>query len=140
MSVSAGSAAGDVALRDEALDVITGDVKLDGVAGDQALIFGLDGIASDLKSAWQQVKGEWFLDLNEGLDWFGVVFRKNPNLGAISGEFARVAALVPGVVRLRSFIPSIDTATRTLTASYEAEADTGLVFGEQDVVLSPGGI
>lgn len=133
------SAAGDVALRDEALDTITGDVVLNGADGDQLMIYGIDGIASDLKAAWQTVKGESFLDLNDGLDWYGIVFGRRPDLGAITQEFRRVALTVPGIVALRKFIPSIDTATRTLSADYEAEANTGLVFGEQNAVLAPSG-
>lgn len=139
MSTSPGSVEGDAALRDEKLDVTTGDLVLNASDGDQTMIYGMEGLASDLKCAWQEVKGEWFLDLEEGLDWWGIVLGKNRDVGSITQEFTRVALLVPGVVQLRKFIPTLVPGARELRVSYEAEGDTGLVFGEQDVVLSPGG-
>lgn len=127
------------ALRDEELDPNTGDVALDAVGGDQTMVYDEDGILSDLKSAWQEIKGEWYLDLNEGVDWFGKVFTKNPDLGDIAQEFIRVALLVPGITDATFDVGSIDRATRQLTASYSATMDTGQVLSEQAVVLSPGG-
>lgn len=138
MSISQNSPAGDVAIRDEALDPLTGDVYLNGTDGDQVMLAGVEGIASDVKAAWAQVKGEWYLDLNEGVDYYGLVFVKNPNLGDIRDEFVRVALGRPGVVAVPKFEPTIDLSTRTLSASYEIEADTGEVFGETDAVISAG--
>lgn len=126
-------------LRDEALDQLTGDVVLDADGGDQTMVYDLDGIASDLKSAWSQIKGEWFLDLNEGVDWIGKVFAKQPNLGDVANEFIRVGRAVPGVTDLQFTALSVDRAARTLNANWQATMDTGQVLSEQDAVLTPGG-
>lgn len=139
MSISPGSAEGDVALRDEKLDPLTGDVVLSPVDGDQEFDVGVAGIASDLKAAWSVIKGEWFLNLDDGVDYYGLVFVKNPDLGAIRQDFIRVALTVPGVVQVPTFEPVVDAATRTLSASYEVECDTGLVItAVGDVLLSLG--
>jgi hypothetical protein len=135
VSTSPGSEQGNAALRDEKLDALTGDVILSSTDSDQQMVYGADGIASDLKAAWGEVQGEWFLNLGEGVDYYGLVFVKNPNLNAIRQEFIRVAMTVTGVVQVRSFDPQVDTATRSMSASYEVECDTGLVIQEENQVL-----
>jgi hypothetical protein len=123
-------------LRDEALDDFTGDVVLDGTDGDQQFVYDVDGIASDVVSAWKQVKGEWFLNLEEGVDWFGKVFVKNPDLGDIRNEFRRVALTCPGVTDLPVFSPVLHSATREMDATYEIRCDNGQVIAGS-VTLSP---
>lgn len=123
-------------LRDEQLDAFTGDVELDGTGGDQVFAYDVDGIESDVKSAWLQVKGEWFLNLEEGVDWFGKVFVKNPDLGDIRAEFKRVALTCPGVVDLPTFNPVLDVPSRTMTADYEIRLDNGQVIAGS-ATLSP---
>lgn len=139
-SATPGSAAGAVALRDEKLDRLTGNLVLSTTDADQVMVYGVEGIASDLRAAWQVVKGEWFLNLDEGVDYFGLVFVKNPDLGAIRQEFTRVALLVPGVAEVVSFVPLIDTATRTMRASFEVRCDTGAVISAVNAVLLSLGV
>lgn len=139
MSTSLLSEAGDVALRDEALDVLTGDVSLNATDGDQVMLEGVEAICSDLKSAWQQVKGEWWLNLDEGLDWYGIVLVKKFDLGAIRQEFERVALTVPGFVRFVEFTAAVDVATRRCSVTAEVEADTGLIFTVEATLAPSGG-
>lgn len=137
-STTPGAAAGVTAIRDEKLDPSTGDLALTADA-DQDFVAGVEGIASDVKARWQLVKGEYFLDLDEGLDWWGIVFRKNPNLQAIREEFIRVALTAPGCVEVIQFDPVLDSSTRTLTATYALRADTGEIFGPVTDTLAPNG-
>lgn len=135
---TAGAVAGETAIRDEELDQLTGDVKLT-AAADASLLTGLAGIASDVKARWQQVKGEWFLDLEEGVDWYGLIFVKNPNLQAIREDFIRVALTAPGCVEVLQFDPVLDAANRRLTATYALRGDTGEIFGPTTDTLAPNG-
>lgn len=123
-------------LRDEDLAALTEDVELNGTDGDQVFVFDVDGVMSDVKSAWLQVKGEWFLNLDEGLDWYGIVFAKPTDLGAIRKEFKRIALTCPGVVDLPTFVPTLDKANRTLAATYAILFDNGQVVAGS-ATLSP---
>lgn len=131
-----GAEAAATALRDEKCEP---DVELDGTTGDQSMLLGFDGVVSGVKAAWQTVKGEYWLDLNLGLDWFGLVFVKNPNMGAIRNDFERMAATVPGFVELLTFDTTLDRASRTLTAAVSFSTDVGLIFGPETITLSPNG-
>lgn len=139
VSSTPGAVAGETAIRDEKLDDLTGDLELDDADADQEFVAGMEGIASDVKARWQQVKGEWFLDLEEGVDWFGLVFVKHPNLHAIREEFIRVALTAPGCAEVVQFDPVLDSATRTLSATYALRGDTGLIFGPVTDTLAPNG-
>lgn len=138
VTTTPGAVAGETALRDEALDVLTGDLKLDAVA-EQVFVIGMDGIASDVKARWQQVKGEWWLNLEEGVDWYGLVFVKHPDMQAIREEFIRVALTAPGCVEVVQFDPELNTTTRTLSVTYALRGDTGQIFGPVTATLSPNG-
>ncbi len=112
------------ALRDLELDPLTGDLSRS--AGDLVFNYGIAGIASDLASRWRTFKGEWFLDLNMGVDYFGVVFVGRPDLGAIEEEFRREALACPGVSGVTL---TLSLVARVLSVAAQITTDTGLIFG-----------
>ncbi len=120
-------AAGDVAIRDLDLDPLSDDITL--VDGDVLFNFGVAAIASDLASRWRTFKGEYFLDLTMGVDYWGVVFVGKPDLGSIETELRREALATPGVSAVSL---QLELATgRELNVSAQITADTGLIFGVQ---------
>lgn len=129
--------AGETAPRDEALD-LTGDGDQLITDGDQILDAGQDGVLSDVLARWQMVKGEWYLDTSRGVDWFGVVLVKNPNLSDIRAEFVREALKAPGVVAVLLFEGTVDAATRTLDAQFQIQDNLGNIISDS-LPLSPGG-
>lgn len=117
--------AGADAIRDMKLDSTTGDIVLDDT-GDLVFVSGLDAIASDLKSRWLTFKEEWFLDLDMGVDYWGIVFKKNPDQGAIEQEFRREALETPGIDLMKL---QLQRATnRRLDVTAVATTDTGEIF------------
>lgn len=124
-TASAAVVAGAEALRDKALDQLTGDLQL-GSDGDQVYVAGIAAIASDLKSNWLFVKGEWFLDTSKGVDYWGVVFAKGATLEAIEDEFRREALATKGVAAITLNITK--RAGRVLEVEAVVTTNTGLVF------------
>lgn len=93
------------------------DLKIEG---------GLGMVAEDLASIkvmllckLNQIQGDWFLDLNEGVDYFGEVFGKKDADTALQSEFKLAALDVIGVSELKSFAADLTTG-RTLRITLNA--------------------
>lgn len=76
-------------------------------------------------------KGEWFIDEAEGVPYYQVVLRKNPDLSVIRALFKRVILSVPGVTSVPTITLALD-ATRTLSVAFEAVCRDGTI------VVAPG--
>lgn len=63
---------GDVVLRD----------------GDIALCDGGDLLAQTCKQVVGTNRGEWFLNLNEGIDFYGALLVKRPDMDAVKSQIA----------------------------------------------------
>lgn len=115
--------AGAEALRDKALDQLTGDLQ--SLNGDQVYVADIAGIASDLASNWRFVKGEYFLNLTKGVDYWGVIFKKGSTLEACEEEFRREGIATKGVAALTL---KLTKTGRTLNVEAAVRADTGQIF------------
>lgn len=111
-------------IRDMDLDPTTGDIYTDD--GDLAFNSGVAAIASDLKSRWSTFKGEWFLDLDMGVDYWDVVFVHQSDLGAIEAEFRREAMACPGVTAVEFTLTP--AAGRELNIAAQVTVDTGAIL------------
>ena len=73
-----------------------GDIDLS--SGGAELVTGLDASAQRLKIAMQSFQGDWFLDLADGLPYFGRILIKNLNEGDVQSLYFRQALRQPDVV------------------------------------------
>lgn len=117
--------AGALAIRDKALDHLTGDLLATG-GGDQSYNFGIAAIASDLRSRWIFFKRDWFLDLNKGIDYWGVIFNKDATDEARAEEYRREGLATPGVVAIDIRLERLPG--RVLDVRGVVTADTGEIF------------
>lgn len=108
--------------RDILLDA---DGDLDLSTGDLQLTTGKAAIAQSLDIGYGLVQGEWYLDLDTGLDLFGTVLVNNPNDPAIQDELTRVAMETDGVLSVNGISMSLDRATRVLTAEITVSTSEG---------------
>lgn len=111
---------------DLALDPLTGDLEipLRHVVDDVA------GIAQCIRVAVGTVAGEWFRDLDLGLDWYGKVLGQRFDADAVQREFRRVIGAVTGVVQVLSLATSYDSPTRTLSVSWRVQVVADGVLSE----------
>lgn len=115
----------------------TGDLELQ--AGTFVLIDGIRQLRQRLASRFQFAKGEWFLDLRQGIPYFQDVLRKDPNLGLIRSIFRRVILTTPGVVGIKAFDIRYDEAARRLSFAFHAqgtEGDVRVSFEDDDFIVS----
>lgn len=108
---------------------LTGD--LDVQAGQLALVRDGIAIAQAVGTAIKMVKGEWFLDLDVGLDYLGAIFVKAPNLTIIRAKFLTAILAVAGVLDVPTLKLSFDAAARTLAVTWAVTTDVGELSGTE---------
>lgn len=101
------------------------DGDLDMVAGQLVLTRGVEAIRQSADFRLSFFKGQWFLNPNLGIDYFGSILVKNPDLGAVTSIYRDELLAVPGIASVGSFTLSLDAQTRILTGPWAARADTG---------------
>lgn len=79
--------------------------------------------------------GEWFLNTESGVDYFGIVFVKPVNLSLIESEIKSIIIGTDGVIQLNEFELDYDSTTRKLTVDFEAETIFG-VINVQEVTIN----
>lgn len=106
------------------LDPITGDLALD---DNNSPYFsrGLPAIAQGIRITLRMFKGEWFLNLDEGVPWYQDILGKKYNNAQLLDILRKRIVVVPGVASIASLTATWDGATRTVTVNFEVVA----VFG-----------
>ncbi len=108
----------DIALDDD------GDLLVD-VTNGLAFVSGLEGVAQLCRIALLTFMGEWFADLDEGIDWFGLILGRPFNVNVIRGEFRRVLFTVPNVTDVLAVLPTFDRATRICSIQWQTRTTWG---------------
>lgn len=123
-------------VRDLKIDATTGDLVVDGA--DLALVSDLDAIGQSVRTRLRFFLGEWFADLDVGVPWWQSILVRNPNLGVVREALRSTVANTPGISRVESFDFAFTAATRDLTVSFRARADTGeLIVFDESVAPTP---
>lgn len=97
------------------VDKATWDLSV--VSGQLELASGQEGVAQAFSTRVKMYKGEWEFDLEAGIDYFGEVLVKNPDLPRIKSKMRQAILDCPGVknsAAIRDVILTLDKATRTL--------------------------
>ena len=90
---------------------INNDISFDGV--DFAGIYNVaDSVKQRLTIRLQRLKGEWFLDISKGVDYFGVVKVKNPNVEVINSLLKAEVLKEPRVIEVLNWETEIDPKNR----------------------------
>lgn len=119
---------------DWGLDTATGDLDIEN--GDVAFVTGVDAIAQHCTIRFRTFLGEYWLNRNIGIDYFGDVLVKNPNIKKIESIFRQTILTTPGVIAILSFSMELDNAERLLTVEFRANTTEGpLDFSEEFVLL-----
>jgi hypothetical protein len=109
--------------RDLRLDPTTGDLDLSG--GSLSLVSGTDAIAQAIRIRLTFFLGEWFLDTDAGVKYFGSVLVKNPQIPVIKALFRTEILNTPGVASLVSLDLEYSPGSRALAVAFRVLTDTG---------------
>jgi len=93
--------------------LLTDEGELD-TDGGLTLVTGVLATAQKIVIRLRFFKGEWFLDLDTGLDYIGVILRKGTPLPLIASLYREALAETPGVESVISLDLEFDRPTRNL--------------------------
>lgn len=116
------------------LDAATNDIVL--VDGDFVFTTGGEAVVQALRIALQTIRGEWFLDLEEGVPYYegDTVTAEEALLGQVFDETKALSAFreailaVPGVSDILSLGVAFDGTSRRMTVEFRVRT----VFGDSD--------
>jgi len=96
--------------------------------GDFVWLTDNDAITQLVRQRIQIFKGEWFMNIELGIDYYNVVFPKGTSDFRKYLEFKRVVEEVPGVIRLLSASLAVENlAQRTYRLRMDISADYGTI-------------
>jgi hypothetical protein len=105
------------------LDPTTGDLDLAG--GRVSLVRGADAVRQELELSLGIARGEWFLDLEEGLPYRDRILRKGADEAEVRGLLRRRALRVGGVAEAEVTLV-LTRETRTARATVRATTAEGV--------------
>jgi len=82
-------------------------------------------VAQKLRIRLNTIKGEYFLNINQGIDYFNTVNVKNPNINNIEDLFKIEILNTPGVTELISFSLQIEKSTRVMSVFFKVQITSG---------------
>jgi len=109
------------------LDMTGGALQIVG-GKDLAIIGDTDGIAQRVTTRLDMHAGEWFLDVDAGVDWLGSVLGKGHTDAEIKALVRSKISSVPGVSAVTQLTIKRDPASRTAVLVWTATADTGALL------------
>lgn len=95
--------------------------------GNPVSLSGADAVAQAIRHRLHFVRGEWFLDLEEGMDLQRILGKHSRNVAI--AEIRRVIAETPGVAAIQSISSDYDSGTRTLRVAWTVSTDYGALTG-----------
>src|SRR5687768_11395985 len=110
---------------------VSGDLKLT-PEGD--LIWTTDvtlETAQRLRSRLRFFKGEWFLDLRQGIPYFQTIVQRADD-ATLRSIFGRVIRATPGIASLESLSFTRDRNARALSIDFVCRLDSGKLFSSKD--------
>lgn len=115
---------------DVALDSLTHDLVF--TDGELTTVTRLDAIAQHVKVRLLFFKGEWELNLDEGVPYWTDILVVGPDLRAIESLLRQVVLSTPGITSITSFSIDHDRSARTLALVFEAVTADGLILTSDD--------
>lgn len=115
----------DIALDPNAHDIVF-------AGGELTTVTSLDAIAQHVKIRLLFFKGEWELNLDEGVPYWTDILVVGPDLRAVDSILRQVVLRTPGITSITSFSTDFDRSARVLSVTFEAITTDGLVLSSAD--------
>ncbi len=122
-----GESDGGMTLVTDPIDVLLdGDEDLDfGDGSDLQLSTGIPAVVQALRERLKTFAGEWFLDLDHGVDYYGALLGQKFDPVVAQGAFRPVILATPNVVELLALNVAFDVTTRTLSIEFSVRTAFG---------------
>ena len=115
----------DIAIDYNPLSSTYQDIQI--VNGDLVIVDGPQAILQNIIQTLGLFLGEWFLNVNLGIDYYGQILVKNPIQSTVDAIFINQILNVPGVTALLAFSFNPNFVTRILALTFKAQVTGGIV-------------
>lgn len=103
----------------------TGDLDIsDGI--DLSFSSGTAGVAQAIRVRLQLVMGEWFANLEAGVDWVGKIWGQKFDAVVVTNEMRKAILDAPGVGTINTLTATFDRQFREVTINWDVTS----VFGD----------
>ena len=112
--------------RNIAVDPLTGDLAL--TADGSQIRFTettVDTLEQRIRTRLQTFRGEWYLNEDLGVPYFGEVMVKNPDVDRVRSLLMTELAAVPGVGQILSFVVNFERGDRVFTVNFKCRSTDG---------------
>lgn len=106
----------------------TGDIEL--VSGDLILTVNEETIDQHVRANLRSFKGEWFLNLDDGVPYYQEILKKNQSPVIVDAILKEAILNSYGVTELTAFDIKVDTETRKLFLTFEVNTIEGFLSFE----------
>lgn len=97
---------------------------------DLVILSGSDELTLHLKILLQFIEEEWFLDTSVGIDYFGKVWVKNPDISAIDREIKRKILQEDGVISFLEYSSDYNASQRSFSVNFRVST----IYGDVELV------
>jgi hypothetical protein len=111
-------------------NIVEGDVHL--LNGQVHFLTGLDATRQKCVMLLRFVKGEYFLNTEEGIPYFTHILIKNPNASVVRNLLRKALLASPGITAVPVLELDFDFAARSLAVRFEVLDDEGALIRSED--------
>ena len=112
------------------LDTVTGDMV---VTDDIRFTTGIEIVAQSIELRMDATKGEWFADLDNGIDYNGEILGQKFDEANLTRIFRKVLIDTPGVDQVTRLDVTFNGQTRATTITWEARVGDEYLNGSKDL-------
>ena len=87
----------------------------------------LTEVRQSIRQALSTYLGEWFMDVKIGVDYFGKILVKNPDMSVVNTILLNTILGVPGVIQVMTYKFTPEFATRKMTVTFTARTTSGII-------------
>jgi uncharacterized membrane protein (Fun14 family) len=116
-------------MKDLCLDTISHDLLISNY--DLSLVTDKDYLVQKIKIRLLFIYGEWFLDIEDGLKYYEIIWVKNPNIALIESAIQATILDIEGVINITQFSTSFSNANRELTINATINTIYGTISLEE---------
>jgi len=107
------------------------DVKVEG--NDLQMVEQKDATVQLLRQTFATFLGEWFLNTEIGIDYFGKILIKNPDAIVVDSILRNTILDVKGILNLTRYTVEVDTALRAYYLDFTADTVDGEINFNEEV-------
>jgi len=105
------------------------------VNGRLVWVEGIEALRQILKNRISLGLGEWFLSLEEGIDWFGLLNQKVFFEERVIAQIKAAIRKEPAITNIDFITATFSRAERKISISFQVKTTEGLLNSTEDIII-----